>query len=506
MTLELMTLEITEKLTKQLKEVRYLQAENVHRYRPIIRFLYNEYEKINYSHSRETVFEQFKGKPGFEDYTLELCESDLTALVNWKNLTAVQDSENINSIEEFKNRRFKYHLSEYTVEIERMVIRLEKLSIESASLEPQLFERIRNSLAKITEMTTKDKADVSEWWYALNNDFIRLNHNYQDYLRDFYQAKNEELMKSEQFKVFKNDMVRYLKDFVMGFQQNNYLIEEILKQVAQEDIDTIMDILIEYERSIPKLDVDFDYEALMINNIGKFNSIVRWFIGDNTTPSEGMKLRRTTEQIIARIAKYANQISELQGTVASQQDQYSKIIEMFCSTSNIEDAHKLSSVVFGVFNVKRFKGDLIRESDSLDSNSYDEKPAIIKLKTRSRELKEKAPKVALIDKTVEKEKMYKKYLKELEAERALIKKYLNKNEIRISDLANVHAKVRKLVLKLISRATSSPNYRARADFGVDYELILPEKDDYCTIVADDGMLELPNYTILFDRSDDDGIS
>ena len=34
------------------------------------------------------------------------------------------------SIEEFKNKKYRYQLTDYSVEIERMVIRLENLSIE----------------------------------------------------------------------------------------------------------------------------------------------------------------------------------------------------------------------------------------------------------------------------------------------------------------------------------------------------------------------------------------
>ena len=42
-------------------------------------------------------------------------------------------------IEEFKNKKFRYQMSEYSVEIERLVIRLENLFVEGASLEPTLL-------------------------------------------------------------------------------------------------------------------------------------------------------------------------------------------------------------------------------------------------------------------------------------------------------------------------------------------------------------------------------
>ena len=87
-------------------------------------------------------------------------------------------------IEEFKNKKFRYQLSETAVEVERMVIRVENLFIEGSSLEPTLLERLRISLEKMEEMASRNEEKLYGWWNDLNNDFIRLNQNYQDYMRE----------------------------------------------------------------------------------------------------------------------------------------------------------------------------------------------------------------------------------------------------------------------------------------------------------------------------------
>ena len=71
-------------------------------------------------------------------------------------------------------------MSEYSVEIERLVVRLENLFIEGASLEPTLLERIRLSIQRFPEMAELDEINVYTWWNDLNNDFVRLSQNYQD--------------------------------------------------------------------------------------------------------------------------------------------------------------------------------------------------------------------------------------------------------------------------------------------------------------------------------------
>lgn len=127
----------------------------------------------------------------FRDYTPEQCQQDLNALVSWGNLITMQDTRKVSTIEEFKNKKFRYQLSEATVEIERMVIRVENLFIESSSLEPTLLERIRINLGKIPEMQNKDREKIYTWWNDLNNDYIRLNQNYQDYMRELSSVKAE---------------------------------------------------------------------------------------------------------------------------------------------------------------------------------------------------------------------------------------------------------------------------------------------------------------------------
>lgn len=46
-------------------------------------------------------------------------------------------------------------MSEYSVEIERLVMRLENLFVEGASLEPTLLERIRRNVDRFEEMSKK---------------------------------------------------------------------------------------------------------------------------------------------------------------------------------------------------------------------------------------------------------------------------------------------------------------------------------------------------------------
>lgn len=71
-------MEVTETISKQITETSYLTTENTKRYRPILRYFYEQYERINYMLYKEDVWNELKGKLNFENYTIEMCENDLT--------------------------------------------------------------------------------------------------------------------------------------------------------------------------------------------------------------------------------------------------------------------------------------------------------------------------------------------------------------------------------------------------------------------------------------------
>ena len=101
---------VTGKLLKPLKEARYLNVENTDRYRPVLRLFYMNYEKLKYWMYIEEVYEELKEDSYFEQYTIEQCQQDLATLVSWGSLDTMQDTRKVTTLEEFKNKKFRYQL------------------------------------------------------------------------------------------------------------------------------------------------------------------------------------------------------------------------------------------------------------------------------------------------------------------------------------------------------------------------------------------------------------
>lgn len=493
-------MEITETLTKQITETSYLTTENTKRYRPILRYFYEQYEKINYMLYKEDVWNYLKDKPNFENYTIETCENDLTALVNWGNLSALQDTNNVSTVEEFKHRKFRYQLTEYAVEIERLVIKLENLHIEGASLEPKLIERIKEEIKAIEKTSLKDENDVISLWENLNNDFKRLNQDYQDYIKTFYNVKLEEVAKSKQFIIYKNDLVRYLREFIKLLQDNSYSIEETLKTMNKTTEENFLEKVYLGQKKrvrIDKLDEEINEEEMKTRNKEKWENLKKWFIGSNIRASEVEKINEKTTEIIRKITRIANQIAEAKGNVSNKKAEYKKICELFSKTQDIEEAHKLSSVVFGMFNTRHIKGNFVRDTDSINSSLIEEKSNEYEVKPRIREYREKQSKTAIIDKTKEKQEQIERYFKQIEEERKELQKYIQNGKIEIKNLPTIKSNFRKTLLKWISKANQMANKEIVIEDGRKIKLIYPKNNERCVLNCEDGKMDMPAFELEF---------
>lgn len=492
---------ITENLGKQITETAYLTQQNTKRYRPIMRFFYEQYEKMNFMLYKEDVFEALNGSLFFEDYTLEQCDSDLETLKGWKNLTAVQDTKAVYTLEEFKNKRYRYQLTDFTVEIEKLVLKLENLHIEGASLEPTLIERIKNEVQEIETIYLESETKVNGWWENLNADFKRLNDNYQGYIKSFYNIKMEDIAQSDMFIVRKNDLVLYLREFIKSLQENCYVIEEVLSRVSEEVIEEILEKVYLAQSKvirIDKLDIEVSEKERRERNLGKWINFKRWFVGDKTHASEVVNIEEKTNEIIRKITRIANQIAESKGNANVKKAEYRKIAEMFCNTKSLDEAHKLSSLVFGVMNTRHLKGDFPRETDNINSKLSAEKPAEIIVKPRIREYRAKRDRVAIENKSFKKKEQIELYLKLQEERKKALQKYIVDDKIELAILPDmVESDVRKSLLKWISSAVQSRTYQVKIEDGSTVIVHLPKDNARCTLKCEDGNLEMPAFVLEF---------
>ncbi len=491
-------MELIPNLLKKITETSYLTADNYLRYRAILRYFYYQYEKIRYWLYKEDVFNELKQYEEFADYTIDQCKSDLESLVNWKNIIPIQDSSTVSTIEEYKNKQYRYYLSEYTVEIERLTLKLESLLVEGASLSPSLFERIKNALLKMKELESYSLSDVHLWWEDLQSDFKRLNQNYQDYIRTFYSPDTDKFMKSMDFIIYKDNLVKYLREFVKELQRNSSSIESFLRSLSKEKTSTVLNLAIEYEIQVVRLDKEISKEQISDNIYGKWDAIMVWFLGEHDgKESESNRIMGITNKIISKIVRNAAMISQMRNLGMNKGDDYKKFLSLFKKCNNIDDCHKLSSAVFGVMSMTHYKVNRERDTDSITSSTYDEKPNTFEINIRKRGYRSRSESSGFLDKSEKKQEALKKYLEEVSLEKELILKYMKDNKIELFNLPEgVSSKTRDKLLFWITMATNTTNY-GRTEDGLEFFVTIDKERDNCTLKCQDGDLYMPPYVINF---------
>lgn len=495
---------VTEQLRKPLKEANYLNVENTERYRPILRLFYLKYERMKYWLYQEEVYEELRSDPYFSNYTMEQCQQDLTALESWGNLITIQDSKNVKTVEEFKNRRYQYQLSEYTVEIERMVIHLENLSAEGASLEPTLLERIREELSRLSEMQEASVDKVYGWWQNLENDFVRLNQNYQDYMRALNSARAEELMRTKAFLVFKDHLIEYLRTFVKALQINVSVIESYMKNMTREQMEAIVEKIVEYEMNIPRIEGQADPELIRERTRGKWTSIEEWFVGKSSRSletvgreSEAVHVFDATNEIIRKITRYATRLSERSNMGANRREEYDKVARMFGKCQDINEAHRLAACVFGIETALHMKGDMPRETDSINSSIFDERPYVVKLKPRVRSYRERASRSGIIDRSAEQERIRQEMMQRMEREREMLDSYIKDGTLEFASLPVIEPQIRDVFLVWLSKALEREDETARTEDGRTYHLA-GDREKTCVVRCTDGDFTMPAFSICFE--------
>ena len=482
---------------KSIDETKYLSTDNTWRYRSIMRVMYKQYDKMKYWLFKEDIFTELKRYEEFSEYTLDQLKLDLDQLTIWKNIIAIADTTKVKTVEEFKNRAFRYQLSVYSIEIERMLIGIEHMRIENTStLEHALVERFYDLLLQYEEMNAYEDKKVYEWWRMLNNAFKELNQSYRDYIGKFYSPKTEELMKATAFLVFKEAFIGYLRDFIKGIQVSTRAIKEVFEQLSDAQIETILQKVLAYEKSIVNMELDIDDEEYLEINRGRLMSMEEWFVAKNGKECLVERLIESTNEIIRKITRFAAQIADKRNSNVNRKDEYMKIAELFEKCEEIDEAHRLAAVVFGSPGTMHIKCNEERETDSMNSSIYEEAPTEVVTKPRVRTYREKAVKNPIVDKSELKAQKKEEVLKRRREEEQRVERFILKGEIDFGQLPLLETHDRQLLLRWLTKGRSGKGGWSKTEGGKLFKVEIGRQPSI-TLHSKDGDFTMPHYIIYF---------
>lgn len=496
---------MSDQLLKPIQEAAYLSVNNAWRYRAILRYFYQQHEQLRYYLFPEEILDHLKKNPYFSDYTDAHLQQDLDQLVAWKNLIPRQDTRKVSSIEEFKKKKFRYQCTPYTVEIERMVLGLEKIGESfGGSLEKTLFDRILDKLLKLLPYSNQtDSHYISELsneelfvlWEGLHGNFVKLTQNATDYLAHLQSEKIEEMMMTEAFLAYKDGLTEYLRGFMTVLQRTSIKIEAVLEKVPLNLIEQIAGKLADHYLSIPRLEERPQKEKLMQDYISQWKRFKDWFTGRDAGESDLTYLQRQTNETIRRITRFAQQLGERFHNYRSRRRDYLHLAQMFNNCQSIKEAHELAACVFGVFHTRHFYAG-VKETEDIYAEIWDMPATELVIKPRVRSYREKTKTGAIQSNAQEKQIVLKEYLEEKKAEQRLIEEMIKENCIVLAKLPKVDPYIRKTLLSWITKCMLNVDWVGKTETGRKMRLKLVDNKEI-TLKSTDGVLRMPNYIIQF---------
>ena len=489
---------------EQIKEAAYLSAPKSAVYRRIMNIFLKEYEKMKFYLYKEEIYNEMKKVSDFDDYSVEDLKTDLDALVEWNNLSAIQDTKKVYTISEYKNREFRYSMSEKAVILERAAVMIDNLHLETANLSTNYILRIQESLKEI--QNENDLKEINNLWKLLQEDFKKLNQNYQDYLRDFYIQRPEFSGEIMNFISYKQKFVSILKNFVRELQINSKRLEKTIESIREKMETEILSLIIEAEIENQKANLNKiflspeekeEIKGKIEESIkGKWLSLKNWFISNENRKSECRQVLDITEEIIRKILLDAFFLTQKQSWGVNKKEEYKKIIKMFSECENIKEAHKLSSHVFGIFNIYHYTTVIPKSAESIEESVYNEEYEKCKLESHNRVYKPKLEKSGFENRDKLKEEFRMQYKEKLEEDKKMIKKYLKQGILDISKIEEVvSADFRKFILNMISTANLSEEKTGRTEYGQKYKMT--QSEERFTLKCEDGNLEMPKFIFEF---------
>ncbi|MED0657007.1 TIGR02677 family protein [Anoxybacillus ayderensis] len=483
---------------KPITEAKYLVVDNAYRYRAILRYFYTQHERMRQYLFPEEVYAFLKQFDEFQTYTEEEMQQDLEQLVKWKNLIARQETGHIRTIEEFKKKRFRYQCSPYTVEIERMIRTLEQLGDTfGGSLEKTRFDRLYASLVRIESIIHngfgEKREEMNQVWEETFDYFKKIIQNSADYIAYLNGENMEERMMSDSFLAYKEQFTAYLRDFIVALQKTSMQIEKLLEDLPEDGVRRFIEEVVAYQLAIPRFEgAVFSREQLTEEKLDTWRSLKEWFLGRNGHESELSFLQKQTNEAIRRMTRVVQRLGERHHHFRSRKKDYLHLAKWFSSLETVEEAHKLSAVVFGCFHTKH----IVAENDATENmyrDIWEEQPTEWLVKPRVRHYREKKKPEAMIDRRKEKEETMTAYLAEKQQEEEELAQLIDDGKIVLQELPIVAPHIRKTLLGWIAKAMGREDRIVQTENGWKVKVV--QREGTITLEAEDGMLMMPNYEI-----------
>ncbi|CAG7651662.1 TIGR02677 family protein [Paenibacillus allorhizosphaerae] len=482
--------------TKAIDEMNYLHTQNTSRYRPILRFFYEQHGRRTQLKA-EDIFEHLQQFQDFEDYTIAELRQDLTVLESLGNITSRQETNDYYTIEEVKAKRFKYQATHYTIQIERFLESLETSQADfgGGSLDKNLFDRIADALESLYSIRVDTPPEeVFRRWEDVMEYFRRLDRKSSDYLAHISSFQAEDEMMTEAFLVRRQELITYLRDFVRVLQVKLSPIQHLLEHKFNDEwVGEIIDRVIAYQISIFRFGDRLSPEATKKRLNEEWGLLTLWFQGEE---SEASNIMKQTGEIIRKMLWFSARLIESKSTLRSRKQEFLDLAKHFSRMESDIEAHRLASVVIGVPYTRHLSCDEYDTSGRIES-FWDMGNDPIPLGSRRPGARTKGKTSAIADNAKKKKELLEAFFKEQEALKQDFQRLIQNGKIELDSLPEITRAQRQKLLQLLDRCMLAGDRSARTEWG--HIFIWSPKTGRTRVRCADGELDMPNGEFILQQ-------
>ncbi|TQS75901.1 TIGR02677 family protein [Ornithinibacillus gellani] len=479
-----------QKNFEKVAEVSYLAADNYERYRAIMNFFYKQHRQMNDLLYRKDILEYMHSLYAQNEYAEKELEQDLHALTSWGNIVPRQEMSEPKSIQEYKNKHFRYQITETSIALEEMMDKLENSSGKSrGSLDKNTFERLLNSLTLL--QSENDSVKLLNTWDDVQTHFTNIKNNTSDYIGYLHSDQAEAVMQTEAFLVFKDKFIFYLRDFIVTMQNTADRIQKEITNVSEDRLETIFQLVVDKEKKIPSTALNgFDEKGLRIEFFGIWQSIRAWFISDDNKTSEYSSLIKQTTYAISKMTRMIQRFSDRRQQYQSRKKDYIKLAKWFYQCEELDEVHRLSAIMFGAAHTKHFYADPL-ETSNKHSDLWEVAPSHHQTEPRIRAYRTRTKAASFQRKSTAKRELLEGILEERAVLENQMKGLIQDQKIDLGIHQTVPIAIRKVFLRWLSLTYQQEKRAISTEFGFQVKTIIyPERR--IKLESEDGILTMPH--------------
>jgi uncharacterized protein (TIGR02677 family) len=445
------------------------------------------------------------------EFTEDLCDHDLESLRAWGNLIAEQDTSKARTLAEFYRPRHVYLITQFSVDLETLLLKHEGKTGSGGSLNASLLDRMwfnLEYLRVILEESPLPEAldgdflarEIEQPWHAVITAFTELRDDATTYHHTLSAMRPNDLAQAEAFLIYKDTLLEHLKGFIAQLQAYAPKIRSLITRwIAGPIGERLLTLLVEHDRvkKVSRLMGD----AIPLDSMQtrtqfyapQLRSLADWFSNGGGCDF----LSGATSNAILSIVRQNERIATRHMVGVSRRRDLERLARAFAAIQDPDVAHRLAARTFGAAQPRHMRGSTQAAQLMTDRASvWEQEPQTQPLR-RIRRGRASTASVAGIRTNVAKlETMRREEEELLQRERQLWAQLFENQTVSLAQLTISDPTLRTRLLDVVSRCLADPDGVALASDGRQVRLTTPTGEvAYGELIAPDGTLYLPAFTL-----------